>query len=193
MELSTSVPQSGSRRMSMDELLQEMENPRQQFDNPGSEFQPPPDPVRMPGDPLRAAENAELKSDETFRAAGESFASMACSGTAGLCSFIGSEKSSKYSIPKSQESDLAKSYSKVARHYNLASTNPLFEAALLTLVVLGPSFKDAFSDKRIKALENEAKESQIRQENLRLEIEQQRQRIDEIDKLKSDATQQPKA
>ncbi|MBV5346804.1 hypothetical protein JZU46_01080 [bacterium] len=189
MELSTST-QTGSRRLSMDELLQEMENPRQQFDNPGSDFAPPPPQIPMPGDPIRAAENAEIKTDETFRAAGESFASMACSGTAGLCSFIGDEKASKYRIPAAQEGDLAKSYTKVARHYNMASTNPVFEAALLTLVILGPSFKDAFSDKRIKALEKEQKEAEVRQRNFQIELEQQRIRIAEMEKIQTDGNLQ---
>jgi len=171
--------------LSYEELISELNTPRQEFEPaPGATDR---EPVSMPGDRSKIDPNgAEKVSAETAAAAGKQIAGLVVNGSQALCGFIGGEKGEKYKVTKAQESDLAESYAKVAAHYNMSETNPMIAAVILSLVILGPGFKDAFSDRRIKKLEEE--QQLIQAEQKRQAIEMQKMR-DFIEKEKANGQQ----
>jgi len=155
--------------LSLDELINELNTPRQEFQIPEPADR---EPVPIPGDRSKIdPEAAERVSSETAAAAGAQIAGLVVNGSQALCGFIGGEKSEKYKVSAAQQRDLADSYAKVAAYYNMSETNPVLAAVILTLVILAPGFKDAFSDRRMKKLEEEQK---------RLEQEQKRQALEMI-------------
>ena len=153
MPLPTATAPAGNRNISLDDLMNEMSIDRQEFETPGSYMEPVP----MPGDRDKIdPEAGEKVSAETARAAGEQIANLVTNGSGAICGFIGSEKAEKYKVSAAQERDLSASYAKVAAHYNIQGTNPIFAAILLTIIILAPYFKTAFKDReKIKELEEE--------------------------------------
>jgi len=171
--------------LSYEELISELNTPRQEFEPaPGATDR---EPVSMPGDRSKIDPNgAEKVSAETAAAAGEMYASWAVNGTAGLCSIIGDEKGDKYKPSKAQEKDLANSYAKVAAYYNISDGNPLVGAIILSTVILGPSFRDALSDRKMKKLEEEQQLIQAEQKRQAIEMKKMR---DFIEKEKANGQQ----
>ena len=167
---------SERRPMSMDELIAQMNSPRQEFEIPVPAE--PREPVPIPGDRSKIDPFAEEKvSQETAAAAGRQIAGLVVNGTQALCGLIGGEKSEKYKATASQQRDLADSYAKVAAFYNMSEANPVLAAVILTIVILAPGFKDAFSDRRMKKIEEEQKRQSEEQSRQRAEMEYLREQI----------------
>ncbi len=169
MALPKAVPQTDLRaQLSLDELINELNTPRQEFETP--EPVEPREPVPIPGDRSKIDPfAAEQVSAETARAAGVQIATLVVNGSQALCGFIGNERSEKYKVSSPQQHDLAESYAKVAAYYNMSETNPVLAAVILTLIILAPPFRDAFSDRRMKKIEEDQK---------LIEAEQKRQAIE---------------
>lgn len=179
------TPTDNRAALSLDELISELNTPRQEFE-PAPNAEPRPE-IPLPGDRSKIdPEAGEKISAETTAAAGKQIAGLVVNGSQALCGFIGGEKGEKYKVTKSQENDLADSYAKVAAHYNMSETNPIIAAVILSLVILGPGFKDAFSDRRIKKLEEEQKLIQAEQKRQALEMLKMR---DFIEKEKANVQQ----
>lgn len=163
-------------KLSLDELIADMSHDRQHFD------QPERPEVPLPGDREKIdPEAGEKLSWETARTIGEEWASYAVNGTKGGCALISGEKAEKYSTPKPQEAELAKSYAKVAAHYNIAPANPIWNAAFLSLIILGPQFRTALQDKRLKEIEQE---QQRQAEEQQRQAEEQRRQMEELNASK---------
>ena len=163
--------------VSLDELINELNTPRQEFETPPPSE--PRHPVPLPGDRSKIdPEAAERVSAETAAAAGAQIAGLVTNGTQALCAFIGGEKSDKYKISAAQQRDLAESYAKVAEHYNMSETNPVLAAVILSLVILGQPLRDAFSDRRIKKVEEEQQRLDQEQKRQALEMLRMRDLLD---------------
>jgi hypothetical protein len=174
MALPTPEPRAA---LSLDELINELNTPRQEFKTPENSERAP---VPLPGDRSKIdSEAAERVSAETASAAGVQIAGLVTNGSQALCGFIGGEKSEKYKISAAQQRDLADSYGKVAAYYNMSETNPVLAAVILSLVILGPQFREAFSDRRIKKLEEDNKRIEAEQKRQALEMLRMREIIDQ--------------
>lgn len=146
-------------------------------------------PVPMPGREriLTPEEQAKL-SEDTAAAAGDQLAGLVDNGTRALCGIIGSEKDDKYRISAGQRRDLADSYGRIAKHYGFSGANPLIEGILLTFIILAPKFKEAFSDRKMKKIEEEQQRQADEQRKMAAEIASLKAKA-EIQKMNSDGAE----
>lgn len=176
-------------QLSLDEFIIQASVDKDEIGNPfpGSETQPQRTPVRMPGQRrvLSPEEEAKL-SAETASAAGEQFATMADNLNRTLCSLIGGEKDEKYKISSGQRRDLSESYGRIAKHYGFGTTNPLFEGIFLSVLIFAPKYREAFQDKRYKALQDEQEKQ--KQEMIRMKSDLELIKIREQIKTADNAT-----
>lgn len=160
--------------MSLDELIAELAGEK-------IEYQQEPIEVPMPG-PVPGVNYDEKHKEmtrETAEAAGKQIAGLVVSGSEMLCGFIGKEKASKYSITAGQRRDLSEAYAEVAEYYGMGTTNPVFNAIMLTIIILSVPFKEAFSDRRVKKIEEEQQRQadELRRQNEELRMLAERQKI----------------
>lgn len=155
--------------LTLDEVFADFDQPKQYYEPPNF------DDVKKPNDEQARIENeirAEELSQETAEAAGRNIADLVTNGVTTVCSFVGKEPAKKYEISAGQKRDLEKSYSEVAKHYNIQGTNPLFNAIFLTIVIFSVPVKTAFQDRKIKQLEEEQKQQEQRLKDLELRQKQ---------------------
>ena len=176
------APPAFNSRLSFEDMLDKMNVDKQEFEQP--EGFASREPVPMPGvrKILTPEEEANISLDSANEA-GEQLAGLVANGSGTLCSMIGGEYTSKYSISASKRNDLKKSYSRVALHYGFGGANPLFEAVLLTLIILFPLFKSAFEDRKIKKVREE--QERQAQEQIRLKARQNQMQA-ELEALKTE-------
>lgn len=156
-------------RLSLDDFINNMNIDKDEIGPPpGTENR---EPVPMPGREhiLSPEEQAKLSVD-TANAAGEQLAALVDNGSRALCGIIGSAKDDKYRISAPQRRDLADSYGRVAAFYGFSGANPLVEALLLTFIILTPKFKEAFTDRKMKKLEDEQTRMATEQVKMQAEI-----------------------
>lgn len=151
--------------LTLDEVFTDFDQPKQYYEPPNF------DDVKKPNDEQARIENeirAEEISQETAEAAGRNIADLVTNGVTTVCSFVGKEPAKKYEISAGQKRDLEKSYSEVAKHYNIQGTNPLFNAIFLTIVIFSVPVKTAFQDRKIKQLEEKQKQQEMELKELSL-------------------------
>jgi len=161
---------------SLDDLISEFNIPRQETrqpiaaDNPGSV---------PPGLSASGFESPVSDiSDETAHDAGRQIADLISYGTKGACGLISGNDPKQYELREGERRDLTNAYAAVAKKYGFGSTNPIFLAVLLTLLICGPNFRKAFQDRRYNKLKEE-------QEQMRLELEKTKQDIASLKSQKS--------
>lgn len=155
--------------LTLDEVFTDFDQPKQYYEPPNF------DDVKKPNDEQARIENeirAEEISQETAEAAGRNIADLVTNGVTTVCSFVGKEPAKKYEISSGQKRDLEKSYSEVAKHYNIQGTNPLFNAIFLTIVIFSVPVKTAFQDRKIKQLEEKQKQQEQQLKDLELRQKQ---------------------
>lgn len=170
-------------KISLDDFIGEMNIDKDIIGPPpGSEER---EPVPMPGvrRPLSPEEEAKISAD-TAKAAGEQLAALVDNGSRALCGIIGGAKEDKYRMSAGQRNDLADSYGRVAEHYGFSGANPLVEALLLTFIILTPKFKEAFTDRKMKKLEEEQERQDKEQKRMQADIAliQSKMKLEELNK-----------
>lgn len=175
-------------RVNLDDLIQTLNVEKDQIGDPDAGFQ---EPVPMPGVKKILTPEEEAKiSRETAMAAGEQIATLVDNGSRTLCGFIGGQKDDKYRMSAGQRRDLSESYTRMAMHYGFSGANPLVESLLLTVIILGPKFREAFSDRKMKRIIEEQERQALEQEKMRADI-QKLQSMAEIQKLNQEVNGQP--